>query len=419
MGNISLCNNTDNNDNNEKVIEKNNIINNINKSYNYFENSLNTSNKENINKYITMNDSNRINNDLNNSENQKILNKSITKITSCIKGYHYRKNYNEYIKLDLMDFANELYFQFLAKSKNKKVSKILNNNNPKISGYLHTDWSEFYDEDPNHEINIKLKKIKTYVNGMIFEYKDKNLILDTLEKCLANALSCYKGSVDIYSSKKFGHGELIYADGSQKLGTFYNNEFIGWNTYIDPNGILYVGLFQKDKLNGKGLKYILDKDHIYKGDFVNFSRHGYGMDYRDSSKYEGEFINDKKNGKGKIELKTGDIYIGEFKNNTISGLGKYIWKNRMHEYEGNFLNGKFHGQGIYKWGENQYFKGFYVNGIKEGKGEIGYNNGKKCVINFKNGKPDGKGILIEGNDEEIEVEFEEGIMKNKKKINKN
>ena len=48
-----------------------------------------------------------------------------------------------------MDFANELYFQFLAKSKNKKVAKILNNNNNgTVLGYLKADWSEFYENDP-------------------------------------------------------------------------------------------------------------------------------------------------------------------------------------------------------------------------------------------------------------------------------
>ena len=417
MGNC-LCNNNDINSNNEN--SQNQIINNINHSYANAENPLNTSNNNSIINYIKMNNSNNINNNLNNGVQNELLNNNTTKINSFIKGYLFRKKYKEYIKLDLMDFANELYFQFLAKSKNKKVAKILNNNNNgKVLGYLRADWSEFYENDPNQEINIKLKKIKKYVNGMIFEYKSKNLILDTIEKCLSNSLSCYKGSIDIYTSKKCGHGELIYADGSQKLGTFYNNEFTGWNTYIDPEGTLYVGFFQGDKLNGKGLKYVLEKDHIYKGDFVNFMRHGYGKDYRATSKYEGQFINEKKNGQGKIELKTGDIYIGEFKNNTISGVGKYIWKNGKHEYEGNFLNGKFHGEGLYRWGNNQYFKGSYVNGVKQGKGEIGYNNGKKCVINFKNGKPDGKGILIEDSEDETEIEFEKGTLINSKKLNKN
>ena len=141
MGNC-LCNNNDINSNNEN--SQNQIINNINHSYVNAENPLNTSNNNSIINYIKMNNSNNINNNLNNGVQNELLNNNTTKINSFIKGYLFRKKYKEYIKLDLMDFANELYFQFLAKSKNKKVAKILNNNNNgTVLGYLRADWSEF------------------------------------------------------------------------------------------------------------------------------------------------------------------------------------------------------------------------------------------------------------------------------------
>ena len=312
-----------------------------------------------------------------------------------------------------MDFTNELYNYFNEKSKNKKFSKKLKPDiEKKLLEYRRTNWSEFYEKDPNKEINNKLHNMKTYVYGMIFEYPEKSFHSDNIDTCIKNAISCYKGPIDIYTSKKFGYAELIYADGRQKIGTFFNDEFTGWNTYIDSEGTLYVGLFKEDKLNGKGLKYNLDKNCLYKGDFLNFKRHGYGKLWKDSSMYEGQFFCDKKNGQGKIVLKTGDVYVGEFKNNTINGSG-HIWKNGKHEYIGYFSKGKFHGEGLYKWEDNQYFKGTYYNGIKEGKGEIGYNNGRKCYVNFKNGKPEGKGILIDEKKNEIEVEFKNGFMLNK------
>ena len=341
------------------------------------------------------------------------INNVVTLINSVIKGFLLRKKYREYLKLDLMDFTNEIYFQYLSKTKNKKVSQIINNDkNKEILGYLRTNWSEFYKEDPNKDINIKINKCKKYVNGLIFNYKDKHFHSDNIELCLNSVIYCYKGSVDIYSNKKCGNGELVYLDGSQKLGTFYNDEFVGWNIYVNSDGALYVGYFINDKLNGKGLKYISEKEHIYKGDFVNNMRHGYGKDCRKSSKYEGQFSFDKKNGKGEIILNTGDVYKGEFKNNKITGFGHYIWNNNNHEYIGNFLNGKFHGEGFYKWGKSQYFKGRYINGVKEGRGEIGFNDGKKCFINFINGKPYGKGTLIDIDGSVIEAEFESEKLKN-------
>ena len=389
-----------NNINNKTIINQNNSLNtssNINNSFLRY-NNFNNSNSFNIN------------NNLNSIDKMNLINNKISKVNSVIKGYLLRKKFKEYLQTDLMDYTNELYFHFIEKSKNKKLSKLKPEISKKLLEYRRTDFSEFYQEDPNKEINKKLHKMKTYINGMIFEYPNKTFYSDDLNICVKNALSCYKGSIDLYTSKKFGYGELIYADGSQKIGTFYNDEFIGWNTYIDSEGILYVGLFKENKLNGKGLKYILDKDCLYKGDFLNFKRHGHGKYWKNSSTYEGQFNCDKKHGQGKITFKTGDVYIGEFKNNTINGFGQYIWKNGKHIYKGNFLNGKFHGEGLYKWEDNEYFKGTYFNGVKEGKGEIGYNNGKKCYVNFKKGKPDGKGILIDENKNEIEVEFVDGIM---------
>ena len=47
------------------------------------------------------------------------------------------------------------------------------------------------------------------------------------------------------------------------------------------------------------------------------------------------------------------------------------------------MNGKFHGEGLYKWDDNQYFKGTYNNGLKEGKGEIGYDDGKNVLLILK------------------------------------
>jgi hypothetical protein len=71
------------------------------------------------------------------------------------------------------------------------------------------------------------------------------------------------------------------------------------------------------------------------------------------------------------------------------------------------LDGKFHGEGLYKWGDEKYFKGKYINGLKEGKGEVGFNDGKKYIINFVNGKPTEKLNIIDiYNNKSIEFDQE-------------
>lgn len=341
-------------------------------------------------------------------DTKSIISTNLIFITSFYRGYIFRKKYKDYIKTELMDFANELYFEFMSKIKNQKVSEILEDKvNNKIPIYLSTKWSEFYQKDPTKEINDKIIKTSKYINGLRMTYNDKNFYSNDLNFCVKSAVSCYRGVVELFTSKKCGPGELVYSNGKHLIGQFYNDEFNGWNTLVEENGTLYVGLFINNSLNGKGLRYTVEKDHIYKGDFSGGLREGYGVDQRDTSKYTGEFKKDKKNGKGEIVFFSGDKYIGEFKDNKFCGYGHYIWKDGQ-DYKGYYLNGKFHGEGYHKWGDNEYYHGNYKNGVKEGEGEIGYKDGKKIVANFVNGEPTGLGLFTDENGQEHTVEFCQG-----------
>lgn len=357
-----------------------------------------------------------------NCDLSQIIISKATLINSSVKGYLLRKRYKDNLKTDLMDFANELYFSFIDNIKNPKVAEILlykeDKKNNKIKKYLSTTWSEFYNNDPTLEIKKKINGKKRYMNSLIFKYRCSRFHSEEIKECINNAEYCYKGGVELITNKKCGPGELLYSNGSQKSGYFYDNNFSGWNTYIDKNGTIYVGLFINDNLNGKGLKYIYENDHIYKGDFINNLRHGFGKDYRNNVKYEGEFINDKKCGKGQIIFISGDEYKGEFKDNKFNGYGRYKWKNGE-EYIGYYLNGKFHGKGLHKWGNNEYYKGEFINGIREGKGEIGFEGGKKIVVAFNNGKPHGIGIYYDEQGNQCEVEFENGQIVSNTKTNNN
>ena len=334
-----------------------------------------------------------------------------TLINSLAKGFLLRNKFKDNLKTDLMDFTNELYFNYIDSIKNPKITEILlykeDKNNNKIKKYLSTSWSEFYDCDPNLEITEKINKKKRYINSIIFKYKKRNFHSENINECIKNAEYCYKGSINLLNNKKCGPGELLFSDGSQKNGYFYEDNFVGWNTFIDKNGTIFVGLFNNDKLNGKGIKYIYENDHLYKGDFVNGLRHGFGKDYRNNVRYEGEFLNDKKSGKGQIMFISGDEYKGEFYDNKFNGYGRYKWKNGE-EYIGHYLNGKFHGEGLHKWGINEYYKGQFVNGIRQGKGEIGFSGGKKIIVIFDKGKPHGIGTYYDDEGNQCKVEFDNG-----------
>ena len=331
------------------------------------------------------------------------------KLVSNIKGFLFRKKYEDYLKTQLMDHTNDLYFEFINLTKNFKSTKLLNNkDNNKIKNILKTKWDEFYSKDPSSIIKNKINKTKKYTNGLIFKYKKRDIDPSNIEDFQNNVISCYKGSVELISNKKCGNGEFVSMDGTQQIGTFYNDKFCGWNTLLDKDGVIFIGLFNNDLLNVKGLSYNADTNCVYKGTFKNLMKEGNGEEVFNGCKYIGEFKEDKKNGKGKMIFKNGDVYDGEFEDDKINGFGRFKWSNKNKEYQGNFVNGKINGNGILKWGDDMYYKGYFNNGIKEGNGECGFVNKKVFFFNFKNDLPCGKGYCIDKYNRKCDVIYRHG-----------
>lgn len=372
----------------------------------------NNSNCNNNNKIIQKDDNNCVNNLA-----QINVNK-INELNCLVRGFLFRKRFKNGLKNELIDFERKLYSEYVNTiSLNKNVTSILYQQPP--NEYLNTSYSDFYENDPTEEIKAKLNQIKKYKNGLIATYSNQNVSYTSLQDCLNNIQSLYKGEVDLYSNTKNGMGELIIRNGDNYYGTWFNNVFTGWNRIITTNGKLLVGLFMESKLNGKGIEVDKDGKEIYKGNFVNGVREGFGEYRQKGSLYEGEFRNGEITGKGKIVFDSGDVYEGEFMNGKFNGKGCYKWKKNGHEYIGDYLNGVFHGKGKYLWSENEWYEGDYVNGIKEGNGELKRPNGKKFICPFLKGKPHGIGIYEDEQHKRYEVEFIEGKINKKYRPAKN
>ena len=180
-------------------------------------------------------------------------------------------------------------------------------------------------------------------------------------------VSIYEGDVNIFN-ERHGFGRLTTTNGVF-LGEWRNDEFTGWGRETRRNGKVYEGKFINGYIEGKGILKN-NKGNSYIGDFSNSKRHGIGVLDTNKIHYEGEFKNDKLNGKGKIIFKNeGHYYEGDFENNEINGYGTFKWKNGDC-YSGQMLNGKMHGLGRYRYNTGQVFEGIYANGIRQGKGKI-------------------------------------------------
>ena len=121
----------------------------------------------------------------------------------------------------------------------------------------------------------------------------------------------------------------------------------------------------RDKLNKKEEKYY--KLHIkFEGEYLNGIRNGKGKEYdfKGNLEYEGEFLNGIRNGKGKEYYENKELkYEGEYLNGKRHGKGKEYYDNEHLKYKGDYLNGKKHGKGKeYYYSGELLFEGEYING---------------------------------------------------------
>ena len=167
-----------------------------------------------------------------------------------------------------------------------------------------------------------------------------------------------------------------------------------------------------------------------------------------SNQYNGQIINGKKNGFGKMNYENGDLYEGLWKDGLREGEGtlinnngdKYygIWENDSLKdkieieyingdiYKGNLKEGKKNGFGIYTYKLlNIVYEGYFENDFKNGKGKITFFNKRINRRNidsnninyelyegdFLNDKIEGNGIYYYDDGKIIE-----GIFKNNKPI---
>ena len=147
--------------------------------------------------------------------------------------------------------------------------------------------------------------------------------------------------------------------GDKKIvGKIVNGEFIELHRYgkITFDNGYYDGEIKDDLPNGEGVYYLNDgtvisgtfvdglmegeitvksKDANFKGNHKKGLRSGYGVLETNDYKYEGEWLNNKKEGFGKEIYKNGGYYEGEWEENDWSGNGKRV------NADGSFFEGYF------------------------------------------------------------------------------
>jgi hypothetical protein len=154
----------------------------------------------------------------------------------------------------------------------------------------------------------------------------------------------------------------------------------GTMTYFEGSGGLREGAmeYSEGKSIYKIYEYIPDVREYgggtYKGDWVNDKRVGKGiMTYVNKDRYEGDWNNDEKNGKGKMVYKNGDVYEGDWRKSKMKGQGTMVYSNGD-KYDGSWdYDMKENGRMVYRIGGSVY-EGAFKNDKRGGNGKMIYGN---------------------------------------------
>ena len=118
----------------------------------------------------------------------------------------------------------------------------------------------------------------------------------------------------------------------------------GKGVFIWDNGVKYIGNFKEGCMCGEGFLFDKDNKLIFEGNYYNNKKNGKGKFYiKDKEYYEGDFSDDKMEGKGSYHYENGDTWEGNFKNNLKNGVGIMTYHNNNDVYLYEFENDNYMG----------------------------------------------------------------------------
>jgi hypothetical protein len=158
-------------------------------------------------------------------------------------------------------------------------------------------------------------------------------------------------------------------------GTVYKGEFVegkrhGYGVEDYPNGDNYDGYWKEDVRHGYGTFSKADGSKL-EGNWVDGEltcSHG-TLTYSNGDVFQGDVVKGMAHGSGILRTKVGGIYDGEFKDNYIEGYGIFIFSDGS-SFNGDWKHGDLHGHGFFRFGHSSdYLEGDWKDGKKTGKCE--------------------------------------------------
>lgn len=194
-------------------------------------------------------------------------------------------------------------------------------------------------------------------------------------------------------------GALKY-EGQTKKNDFGHDVYDGFGKLYDEEGhVLYEGDFVEQARQGDGKMYLKGKLR-YSGQFARNQKHGQGEFYQgDHLLYRGSFVNDQMDGYGELFYAndTQLYYKGEFVQGMRKGKGVMYYPSGHVMYEGEFMWQNRQGFGrLFEDDASStlLYEGYYFDDARHGKGVL-YEEGIKVAEGqFKDNVMTGAGVLF-------------------------
>ena len=174
----------------------------------------------------------------------------------------------------------------------------------------------------------------------------------------------------------------------------------------DSFGNRYEGQYLNGKRHGKG-RIEFANGYKYIGDWADDTPTGFGtFIWTNGDYYEGEFEKGQRHGKGSYYFANGDKYVGDWVEDKKHGLGASSLA--VGRYEGEFVDDKMHGKGVFYFADGSSYQGEWIDNKQDGHGIFIWINGDRYEGGFKDGKLHGKGSYYFGNGNKFTGEWIDG-----------
>ena len=259
------------------------------------------------------------------------------------------------------------------KNETEKINNENYDKNKSFNSSFNDEENTNIRESINDKNNNKSNTITNIIRVNKIPNKKQNNPLSNNNQKLSNNTT-NKNVVYNFITKKYPNGTYkgyICNDKREKSGIMFFD-----------NGAKYEGQWKNDKKNGKGVftsaHYFDCKNFVgmkYEGDFKDDKFEGYGITtYTNGDKYEGEWKNNKQYGRGVVTYFNGEKYEGEWKEGFFEGIGIFYLKNGE-RFEGRFKDNKYNGYGKYFYINGEWLEGIFKNDHPSGN----------CLLHKKDG----------------------------------